>query len=147
MQQNSNSKRRTPCFKEEEDIVLVPLANHPKPAVVDREDFERLMAAGVSDQWTFNKCGMKKYSHAYVRCAVPGSPGSLETVARMITGIGSGHKVRYFDGDPLNLRRRNLFVTKSTAKLRSASLELISRAIQRFPRSTSTRRDAPECIR
>ena len=49
-------------------IVLVPLANHPKPTGIDAQDFEMPLADGYSDQWNFNRvgqaCGGVESGHA-----------------------------------------------------------------------------------
>jgi hypothetical protein len=87
-------------------IVLVPLANHPKPAKLLAEDFDMLRRAGVSSQWTFNPSG-KDARYCYVRAQV-GAWRNLAVVARLIMATGGNHKVRYADDDRLNLRRDNL---------------------------------------
>jgi len=96
-----------------EPIALVPLANHSKPAKVFRDDLDRLVAAGYSDQWTFNKAGPP---YSYVRCAVSNRRGNLVSVARLILNAPSGRVVTYLDENRLNLRRDNLTLKPGNAK-------------------------------
>lgn len=99
-------------------IVLVPLASHPIPAQVDAEDFDRLIAQGVSLFWTLNWSGT---GYPYVRCSNPRVAGHLTTVARLILNVGPGRVVKYRDGNRLNLRRSNLWVANGPAKGQSPS--------------------------
>lgn len=85
-------------------IVLVSLANHDRPAKLLAEDFAAIVEAGYTDQWTFNSNGIR---HAYVRCYAA-TRGRLATVARLIVAPRKGYRVRYIDGDRLNLRGDNL---------------------------------------
>ena len=91
-------------------IVMIHLANHPLPAVMDREDFDAWQTMGLSLAWTLNASGSRKA--AYVKAAHPGSEatGNLITPARIIAGAGRHQRVRYLDGDRLNLRRGNLYL-------------------------------------
>lgn len=89
-------------------IMRVPLAGG-QIAIIDAADFDRLREMGMSDQWTFNAAG--KNLPSYVRASgVRGTCRTLVTVARLIMGAGYRMWVRYHDGDPLNLRRRNLYL-------------------------------------
>lgn len=96
-----------------EAIALIPLANHHKPAKILREDFDRLLAAGYSDQWTFNKAGPP---YSYVRCAVSNRRGNLVSVARLVLNAPPGRVVTYQDDNRLNLRRDNLALKPGNAK-------------------------------
>ena len=93
-------------------IVLVPLANHSRPARIDAKDFEMLLADGYSDQWNFNRVGQ---GYGYVRCKNGKVKGGLSTVARLVLGAGEKKVVHYRDGDRLNLCRSNLYITKGNA--------------------------------
>ena len=94
-------------------IVLVPLANHSRPARIDAKDFEMLLADGYSDQWNFNRIGQ---GYGYVRCKDGKIKGGLSTVARLVLGAGENQVVHYRDGDRLNICRSNLYITKGNAK-------------------------------
>jgi hypothetical protein len=76
-------------------------------AVIDGPDFDQLMRLGVSPNWTLNQAGT---GHAYVRAYAPRRRGSLVTIARLLMRPGRNQRVQYADGDPLNLRRSNLFL-------------------------------------
>jgi len=89
------------------EIVRVPLANHPLPAIMDADDYDRLMAADLSNAWTLNEVG---HGLAYVRAGHSRAIGQLVTIARLIVDAGAGVMVRYRDKDRLNLRRDNLRV-------------------------------------
>ncbi len=105
----STDKHNTP-------IVLVPLANHSEPAIVDVSTFDRLMAEGFSDQWTFNQFinGYRRYG--FVRCTNNKVHGRLSTIARLVTDASPGQVVKYRDRNPLNLRRYNLTLKNGNAK-------------------------------
>lgn len=99
--------KRQPTFTTDNDglpIVLVPLANG-RVATVDLSDWEDLLCAGLTPQWTLNDSGN---GFAYVRAQ---GRENLVVVARVITGAGRREIVRYCNGDHLDLRRRNLRVT------------------------------------
>lgn len=113
---------RKPMILTTEDgrqIVHVPLPNHPTPAVVYLEDFEKCLALGISDQWLVNH--VRHYS--YVRAHLSTVCGSLTTLARHIVDARRGEIVRYLDGDPTNLLQENLYVERGYAKGASPALE------------------------
>lgn len=87
-------------------IVHVPLKGGGA-AVLWAEDFDALTAAGFTDQWISNSDGKGR---SYVRAFAPGMPGGLFTVAVVIMRPSPGYRVRYRDGDRLNLRRGNLYL-------------------------------------
>lgn len=99
-------------------IVLVPLANHPEPAIIDADDFDALMKAGVSDQWFLNDNGS---GYCYVRCCAK-MGDNLMTLARLIRCPAVGRVIRYGDGNRLNLRRANLGVSRGNAKSRERQI-------------------------
>jgi len=97
-------------------IVRVPLAhtkvtskNPRRFALLDAEDFDRLMAAGVSPCWTLNRDG--KMGIGYVRAPWGSDPRgrTLVSIAPLVLGTEPGQRVHYRDGNRLNLRRSNLW--------------------------------------
>jgi hypothetical protein len=86
-------------------LALVTLAGG-EVATIEKTDFDHLTRLGVSANWTLNQAGT---GHAYVRAYAPRRRGSLVTIARLLMRPGRDQAVRYADGDPLNLRRSNLF--------------------------------------
>ena len=115
----TNKKTRSPIYSQDRDgeaIVLVPLANHPESAKLLKADFLRLEERRLGMAWTFNSNGQ---GSQYVRASVPGVRGKLLTVARLIVGAGGSRCVRYRDGNRLNLRADNLFVSEGYAKRRA----------------------------
>lgn len=111
-----STNKREPIFTTDTDgeaVVLIPLANHNEPAKLFRDDFDRLMAEGCSDQWMLNSNGQ---GHAYVRVGNSNVAGQLESVARLVFNAGNGVVVKHYDGDRLNLRSDNLMTEKGYAK-------------------------------
>jgi hypothetical protein len=76
-------------------------------AILDRDALERLEADAVPTRWHLNTAR----GNGYVSCTNRAFKGGNQTVARLITGAGCGQAVRYHDGDRLNLRRANLYLT------------------------------------
>lgn len=107
---NTNPLRATHRFKDAagRSCTRVPLANSPLYAVLLAEDFERLTAAGLTHNWGLNR--NKNEGQAYVCAKVTGA--NTISVARLITGARWKQIVRYRNGDHLDLRPENLFVTK-----------------------------------
>ena len=100
-------------------IANVPLAGiGGQVAQLDAKDFDLLMEKGLSDQWWWHSNGMR---HAYVRTGHLTSPGKMFTVARLIAGGQWGTRVRYRDGNALNLRRDNFKVREGYSKGREAA--------------------------
>lgn len=93
-------------------VVNVPLSN-AQVAQIDLEDYNLLMEKGFSDQWWAHSNGGK---HAYVRTSRLDAPGKLFTVARLIAGGQWGTRVRYRNGNPLDLRQSNLKVREGFSK-------------------------------
>lgn len=92
----------------------MPLANSTEPAEIFEEDFEAIVRAGGGPNWTFNPAGPER---RYVRTQMrrgsrDARAGHLETVARLVAGAREGQKVKYRDGNRLNLRRTNLQVVR-----------------------------------
>ncbi len=44
------------------------------------------------------------------------TPANLATLARVLMNAGKGEIVRYRDGDPSNLRRNNMFISRGRSK-------------------------------
>ncbi len=99
----------------------VPLL-HGYHAMVDVDDFNKLMADGIPDQWVRNHNGQRRangdYSW-YVRVMMPGA--NLLMVARLILGVSRTELVHYRDWNPLNLRRNNLATGPALAARRDAT--------------------------
>lgn len=107
------------------DVVLVPLCRG-ELAQIDVKDFDALRAAGVSDQWTLNSNG--KEGLAYVRVWMDGAGKNQATVARLILRPIAGSVVKYRDGNPLNLRRSNLYLKSGWAKNREGAAMVAAKA-------------------
>jgi hypothetical protein len=95
-------------------LVQVSIPNCHRPAVLLGEDYAALMLAGVSPNWFINQNGRKLW---YVRTPV-GVNGRPDTVARLILGASNGARVKYVDGNRLNLRRENLYVEQTRCSKR-----------------------------
>lgn len=94
-------------------VVRVEMSNAPGVfAVVDRDDYDALAAAGFPTRWFINSTGN---GYWYVRFSPGRFAGKLETVARTILGPRRGRVVKYRDGDRLNLRRSNLYYAQGFA--------------------------------
>ncbi|KRE03561.1 hypothetical protein ASE63_25980 [Bosea sp. Root381] len=77
----------------------VSLASINAHAILDADDFDALMARGVSPNWSFSK--------KTVRAACPQL--NTQRVARLIVNAPEGHAVRHRNRNGLDLRRENLF--------------------------------------
>lgn len=106
-----HAQHRLPILKEGEGVVEVPLSREGRRAIVDRDDFEALVGAGISDQWSV----MKARDREYVRVRCPYVKGGATTVARIIMNAPTDLVVRYADGNPFNLRRSNLYFAHSSS--------------------------------
>lgn len=99
----------------------VELANQPGTFVtVNREDFEFLRAQGVPARWLVNSNGAHQ---RYVRFTPPYGRG-LETVARVILNAAPGQRLSYANGDPFDLRRRNLRLQGAARPIRLSAPKL-----------------------
>lgn len=107
---NTNPLRATHRFTDATGrcCTRVPLANSPLYAVLLTEDFERLTAAGLTRNWGLNR--NKSEGQAYVCAKVTGA--NTISVSRLVTGAGRRQIVRYGNGDRLDLRAENLYVSK-----------------------------------
>lgn len=84
-----------------EIVVTVPLGKDAKhgECTLDKSDMDKLLAMGISTNWTLNNGNVT---------ASGKSSNNHVLVARAITGASFGERVRYIDGNKLNLRRDNL---------------------------------------
>lgn len=93
---------RTPRYGTDErglPVVRVPLATINAHAILDRADFDALMARGVSPNWSFDGRVVR----------VGHRPLNTQRVARLIASPPEGHQVRHRNRNGLDLRRDNLF--------------------------------------
>lgn len=88
--------------------VRVPLANSAAEAVTYWETYWDLIGSGVSALWGCNYNRGGQHGERYVKARVGGKP---QTIARLILKAGPGEVVHYRDGNRLNLRPDNLYVT------------------------------------
>jgi len=101
-----------PCGR---PIVRVQLARLPGIfATVDADDYDSWVAAGLSTNWYLNASGSGSSSR--LMFSLTTAAGSMAGVARYLLRAGAGERVRYLDGDRLNLRRSNLGLTQGYAK-------------------------------
>lgn len=82
-------------------------------AMLDRDDYEALIADGWSGRWYLNNSGN---GYAYVNVTDGAHKGGSAPVVRLLKSPGRGRIVTYADGNRLNLRRSNLVVTTGNAK-------------------------------
>ena len=101
-----------PSTEISEALARVPLQTG-QYALASVADYNALMLAGVSDQWFLHSNGQR---HSYVRTTMVGHGDTLFMVARLIVGGEYGTRVRYQDGNSLNLRRSNLIVRDGFSK-------------------------------
>lgn len=95
-------------------IVKVEMSNRPGWfALVDLIDFEDLLLGGVTLPWFVNSNGR---GLEYVRYGRTDVAGKLASVAPRIMRPAKGFIVSYRNGDRLDLRRRNLEVTRGNAR-------------------------------
>lgn len=112
------NQRRTSTTSEDQrgrTIVLVPLANHLRPARLLLADFEALKTRGVSDQWTMNEA---RPGHCYVRASAVAPARTLVTIARVLLAAPPGRLIGYRDGDRTNLLRENLYIKGTERRAR-----------------------------
>jgi hypothetical protein len=99
-------------------VARVPIAGGAC-ATIDQADLDRLASLGLTLKWVFNDAGR---GNRYVRTRFPAALGNANNiqVARAIMAPPPGCVVKHRDGDPLNLRRKNLMVVRqgSQAKAR-----------------------------
>jgi hypothetical protein len=87
------------------------LSNVCQTAWLLESDYQRLVAAYGTNSWFLNKSGN---GYAYVR-TVHG--GNNVQIARLILGLKTRANIRLKDGNPLNLRRSNLELSKGDHRM------------------------------
>ncbi|MGK9164932.1 hypothetical protein KXR53_01470 [Inquilinus limosus] len=133
---------RAPIFTVDErgkEIVQVPLAGAGGVALVDREDWERLMARRISPNWYLNGTGGTRPAH--VRVDVKRTPTS---VARLILGANAHARTVYANDDRRDLRRSNISLKKVAAKGEGEGGKGVKRVRRRTEREKSPSRIAFE---
>lgn len=97
-----------------QQLAHVALANTDQRATLYAEDYQRWLAAGFSPYWSLCDVG---YGTRYVLSSArtAGNKHRSLTVARWVADAGKGQRVRYADGDRLNLRRENLVFEQGPA--------------------------------
>ncbi|WP_146205421.1 MULTISPECIES: hypothetical protein [unclassified Azospirillum] len=117
MNENSESVTQTKC----RPWMTVPLSNSDEVAIIDVEDYEKLVPLLGSRTWRLNGDG----TYTYVRSKL--KDRTMVTVARLILGNPWRASVRYLNGNPLDLRKSNLTLSyggggvKKTGKGRKRS--------------------------
>lgn len=99
-------ERRTPMTDKKAGVVRVPIGGSERSAVIDLHDYEKLMAAGLSNQWFI----LKANGHEYVRCRDRRSKYGMSVVARRLLDPPPKAVIRYRNGDGFDLRRANLIL-------------------------------------
>jgi len=92
--------------------------------ILDAEDFERIKAQGLTLCWYMNARAAGDRDHAYVRCRVKGK--GTRQVAHFVAAPPKGYAVRHRDGNPLNLRRSNLFLTLRGSRTKGDVREIMT---------------------
>lgn len=87
-------------------VAFVPLGPNGKhgECAIDLEDLSALVERGVSMSWTLN-FGSQGVGYVYTKGA---KNNRNISIARLIMDCRPGEKIRYRDGNSLNLRRENL---------------------------------------
>lgn len=98
MNENSESVTKTNV----RPWMTVHMNNSAQPAIIDVEDYEKVVSILGKRAWLLN--GAK--GRTYVRSAMKG--GNVVTVARLILGNPWRASVRYLNGNSLDLRKSNL---------------------------------------
>src|SRR5689334_10295659 len=96
--------------QEKIETVKIPLKGSGQRAELHKQDFDALMALGVSPNWlsTDTTNNQVKTSHR----------GKYISIARLIMDAGKSQAVKYLDGDRTNLKRENLTIIPGAAKSR-----------------------------
>ena len=93
----------------EPSVVKVELSNRPGVfATLDATDWTAWIAAGLTRTLFAAGNGQGK---EYILHFDPAHPHSGASVARTLVNPGPGKVAKYFNGDPTDLRRANIYVT------------------------------------
>jgi hypothetical protein len=95
----------------ETQLISVPLTNIDRSAILWKDDFDLLMSLGVSPEWRLN-----------ANLVLP--KGKQTPIARLVKDAKKGDKVRYLDGDPLNLKGTNLVIVQGAGKSNARERQL-----------------------
>jgi len=90
-------------------VAMIPLIGTDRRAKVALEDFLRLKAAGVPDIWSRSGDANKGRGYVTSRATLGGQTFTF-IVARLILEAPPNMRVKYHDGNSLNLRRDNLYL-------------------------------------
>lgn len=101
-------RRRTPTPARDPDGTPIVRVEVPGMGIaeIELEAFNRIMERGFSDQWFAHDNG--RGSH-YVAVAHPTQKSKTVPVAHLVVQREGRRHVRFFDGNRLNLRKRNLW--------------------------------------
>jgi hypothetical protein len=99
------------------ECLHVPLAGNRGDAIIEGDALPLLAQVGVTLSWSFNRNGRGR---RYVRGNL--ARGNTISIARIVAGARRGQLVCYCDGNPLNLRRSNLYVVEGRAKTDCAAM-------------------------
>lgn len=92
-------------------LVAVPVKTVKSKFVLYTDDFNDLMALGVSPHW-----------HFYHNQAIVRSGGKEISIARLIRDARANQIVLARDGNPFNLRRENLVIAPGSSKFRARDI-------------------------
>lgn len=108
--------RRRPAFaldQRGEPVALVTLANGAGTATVDRADYDRLVALGVSMNWVLSQTGTTATRMPAVKVR---HGATMEVVARLILEADPHSRVVYVGRDRTDLRRINIKLQEVMAR-------------------------------
>jgi hypothetical protein len=92
-------------------LVAVPVKTVKSKFVLYADDFNDLMALGVSPHW-----------HFYHNQAIVRNDGKEISIARLIRDARANQIVLARDGNPFNLRRENLVIAPGSSKFRARDM-------------------------
>ena len=91
---------------------MVPLGRKGAiEAAIWEDDYNFVRSLGLSGNWT-------KLLNKHVVATAPKASGNHVLVARVLLDAKAGQSIRYFDGNPLNLRRENLQLIARAGSIR-----------------------------
>lgn len=108
--------RRLPQFTIDhrgEPVALITLANGAGTATVDRADYDRLVALGVSMNWLLSETGTTAIRKPAVKVR---HGATMVGVARLILDAPRRSQVRYKGADRTDLRRCNIHLLETMAR-------------------------------